>query len=158
MGLYLVYLVNIAITVAAGAAVFAYWLASRRRIAADTVGRAEEQAARLLKDAERDAESHKKEALLEAKERAHDLRAEAERAALERSQQLGETEQQLSRREASLSDRVSAAERKDRDLQARAQSIAEREKATTAAAEKDQQLVASLLGAPAQRDDIANAA
>ena len=143
MGLYLVYLVNIAITLAAAAAVFSYWIATRRRIAADTIGRADEQAARILKDAERDAEAHKKEALLEAKERAHDLRADAERAALERSQQLGETEQQLSRREALLSDRVSAAERKDRDLQARAQAVAEREKAAGAAAEKYQQLVAA---------------
>jgi ribonuclease Y len=143
MGLYLVYLVNFAITVAAAAAVFSYWVASRRRIAADTIGRAEEQAGRILKDAERDAEAHKKEALLEAKERAHDLRAEAERAALERSQQLAETEQQLSRREAMLSDKVSAAERKDRDLQARAQAVAEREKAAGAAAEKYQQLVAA---------------
>jgi ribonuclease Y len=143
MGLYLVYLVNLAITVAAAAAVFSYWLATRRRIAADTIGRAEEQVARMLKDAERDAEARKKEALLEAKERAHDLRAEAERLSLERSQQLNETEQQLSRREAMLADKTSAAERKDRDLQARAQAVSEREKTTTAAAEKYQQLVAA---------------
>ena len=65
MGLYLVYLINGAITAVAAIAVFAYWVANRKRIAAETIGRAEEQALRILKDAERDAESRKKEALLE---------------------------------------------------------------------------------------------
>ncbi len=143
MGLYLVYLVNIAITAAAAAAVFAYWVATRKRIAAETVGRADEQAARILKDAERDAEARKKEALLEAKEKAHELRTEAERAARERSQQLSETEQQLSRREATLADRGVDGRPQGPDLQARAQAVAEREKATAAAAEKYEQLVAA---------------
>ena len=88
MGLYLVYLINGAITLVAAAAVFAYWVANRKRIAAETVGRAEEQALRVMKDAERDAESRKKEALLEAKEKAHEMRTEAERVAREKHQQL----------------------------------------------------------------------
>ena len=44
MGLYLVYLVNVAITVVAATAVFSYWVANRKRIAAETIGRADEQA------------------------------------------------------------------------------------------------------------------
>ena len=36
---------------------FAVWVANRKRIAADTVGRAQEQALRLAKDAARDAET-----------------------------------------------------------------------------------------------------
>ena len=57
----------------AAAAVFAVWVANRKRIAAETIGRAEEQALRIVKDAERDAETRKKEALLEAKEKAHEI-------------------------------------------------------------------------------------
>ena len=38
MGLYLVYLINGAITAVAAAAVFAYWVANRKRIAAETIG------------------------------------------------------------------------------------------------------------------------
>ena len=68
---------------------FAYWIATRRRIAAETIGRAERMPRRILRDAERDAEARKKEALLEAKDAAHDLRQEAERQAQERRQQLG---------------------------------------------------------------------
>ena len=143
MGLYLVYVINGAITAVAAAAVFAYWVANRKRIAAETIGRAEEQAMRIMKDAERDAESRKKEALLEAKEKAHEMRTEAERTAREKSQQLADTEQQLRRKESTLGDKLSAVERKEKDLQTQAQAIADREKTTSAAAAKYEQLVAA---------------
>ena len=47
------YLVCAAVGFAAAGAVFALWIASRKRIAAETIGRAEEHAFRLAKDAER---------------------------------------------------------------------------------------------------------
>ena len=70
-----VYLILTVSVVAAFVAVgvFAYWAASRKRIAAETIGRAEEQAKGLLRDAEREAENGRKEALLEAKEKAHQI-------------------------------------------------------------------------------------
>src|ERR687894_825115 len=107
MGLYLVYVINFAVTAVAAAAVFAYWVANRKRIAAETIGRAEEQAIRVMKDAERDAETRKKEALLEAKEKAHEMRTEAERVAREKTQQLADLERQLRRRESTLIDKLS---------------------------------------------------
>src|SRR4051812_38495289 len=143
MGLYLGYLVNLVITFVAAAAVFAFWVANRKRIAAETVGRAEEQALRTLKDADRDADTRKKEALLEAKEKAHELRTEAERVAREKTQHLADLEQQLHRREQSLTDKLSTVERKEKDLHAHGQSIADKEKAATAAAAKYEQLVAA---------------
>ena len=72
------YVLDFLIAFAGAAAVYGYWVANRRRIAAETVGRAEEQAVRILRDAEREADTRRKEALLEAKERAHELRVEAE--------------------------------------------------------------------------------
>src|ERR1700730_2009740 len=141
MGLYLGYLVNLIITAAAAAAVFATWVANRKRIAAETIGRAEEQALRIHKDALRDADARKKEALLEAKEKAHELRLEAERQTRDRAQQLAEIEQHLKGRDTALSDRMAIAERKDKDLQARAQAVAEKEKTASAAAVKYDQLV-----------------
>src|SRR5687768_3556227 len=143
MGLYLVYVINGAITLVAATAVFAYWVANRKRIAAETIGRAEEQALRVLKDAERDAETRKKEALLEAKEKAHELRTEAERVAREKSQHLSDTEQQLRRKETSLGDKLVTVERKEKELQQQSKTIAEREKSTSAAAAKYEQLVAA---------------
>jgi hypothetical protein len=41
MGLYPVYLINAVITAVIGGMVFAYWVANRKRIAAETIGRAE---------------------------------------------------------------------------------------------------------------------
>ena len=54
------YLVNLIITLVAGAAVFAVWVANRKRIAAETIGRAEQEALRIAKDADREAEARRK--------------------------------------------------------------------------------------------------
>src|SRR4051812_39330366 len=94
-----VYVANVVITVAAAGAVYAVWLSNRKRLAADTVGRAEERAARLIKDAERDAETRKKEALFEAKEKAHEIVRDAEQQARKDRQQADSLEQTLNRRE-----------------------------------------------------------
>src|SRR5881296_4220962 len=101
MGLYLVYLIP-GMSLAVATAVFLVWVANRKRIAAETVGRAEEQALRIVKDAERDAESRKKEALLEAKEKAHDILMDAERQARQERQQATTLEQTLARRETAV--------------------------------------------------------
>ena len=69
------------VTAVVAAAGFAVWVANRKRIAAETIGRAEENALRIARDAERDTETRRKEALLEAKEKAHELLIEAERQA-----------------------------------------------------------------------------
>jgi ribonuclease Y len=121
---------------------FAMWVASRKRIAADTVGRAEERAQRLARDAERDAEATKKEALLAAKEKAHDILMEAERQARTDRQQAATLEQTLQRRESAAAERLSSIERLEKELRARDQALAEREQRAAAAAAKYEQLVA----------------
>ena len=55
----------IAALLAAGT-VFAVWVATRKRVAASTVERAQGEASRLVRDAERDAENLRKEAELTA--------------------------------------------------------------------------------------------
>jgi ribonuclease Y len=135
-------LVNVLITLVAAAAVFAVWVANRRRIAAETVGRAEEQALRIVKEAERDAETRKKETLLEAKEKAHELVSEAEKQVRHDRQQAQALEQTLMRREASLTERQSACERLERDLQGREKAVTERERASKGVLEKYERLAA----------------
>ena len=136
-------LINLVVTVVAGAAVFAAWLANRKRIADETIGRAEQQALRIVKDAERDAETTKKEALLEAKEKAHEILVDAERQARQERQQSASLEQTLTRREAMLSERQSAIERLEKELNARDRALSEREKSAAASAARYEQLVAS---------------
>ena len=123
-------------------AVFVYWVASRRRISAETIGRAEEQARATLRDAEREAENRKKEALLEAKEKAHHIVMDADRLAEDRRQQAARMEQILTKKEEKLTERLAADEQHEKDLRAREQSIRDRERATAATASRYEQLVA----------------
>jgi len=127
--------------VAAGA-MFAICVANRKRIAADTIGRAQEQAQRLTKDAERDAETTKKEALLAAKEKAHDILMEAERQARTDRQQAATLEQALARRESAAVERQASIERLEKELASREKLLSERERHTAAAAAKCDELVA----------------
>src|SRR5262249_17247619 len=89
-----------------------------------------------------EAETRRKEALVDAKEKAQEILAEAERQArAERQQQVG-AEQTLARRDAQLVERQATTERLERDLRARESAVASREQQAEAAAKKYEQLVA----------------
>jgi ribonuclease Y len=122
--------------------VFLYWAASRKRIAAETIGRAEEQVRTLLREAEREAENRKKEALLEAKEKAHQIIVEADRLTEERRQQSARLEQVLGKKEEKLTERLANAEQIEKDLRSREQATRDREKTTAASAARYEQLLA----------------
>jgi ribonuclease Y len=136
------YLGFLIVTLVTAGAVFLVWVANRKRIAAETVGRAEEQALRIIKDAERDSETRKKETLLEAKEKAHEIIAEAERRAADERHRAQIQEQALVRRETQLIERQAGIERLDREIGARERVVGDRETAAQAAAEKYSRLVA----------------
>jgi ribonuclease Y len=123
-------------------ATLSYWIASRKRIAAETVGRAEDHAKQLRAQAERDSESIKKEAQLEAREKTHALVADAERKARDRQQEILELEQALADRTRALADRIAAADQLERDLRKRDAALADLQKRTEAAASRSEQLVA----------------
>jgi ribonucrease Y len=137
------YVVDAVVALGAGAAVFAFWVANRKRIAAETLGRAEEQASRLLRDAERESETRRKEALLDAKERAHELRLEAEQYARDHRQQITAIEQILTRRESALTEQLDKTERAESEVRHRLAALAERERSVEAAARKYEELVAA---------------
>ncbi|MCX6538553.1 MAG: ribonuclease Y [Acidobacteria bacterium] len=134
--------VNALITAAVGTICLFVWFGNRKRAAVEIVGRAEEKAASLVRDAGREAENKKKEALLEAKERTHELVVEAERQARERRQQLAGIEQTLNRREEKLTERATLLEHREKELRTQEQALQKRDKASTEAAAKYQALVA----------------
>src|SRR5918993_362363 len=136
------YVVDAAVVLGAGAAVFALWVANRKRIAAETLGRAEEQASRVLRDAEREGDTRRKEALLDAKERAHELRLEAEQYVRDHRQQITSLEQILTRRESALTEQLDKIQRADSELSGRVAAVTERERSIQAAARKYDELVA----------------
>ncbi len=136
------YLINAAVTLAISGGVFAWYLATRRRVAADTVERARLEAERLMRDASRETEALRKEAVLEAKEKAHDLRLEAEKQIRERRDEIAKLEQSIARREASATEQRAQIEEQRRALRTREQVINERERATQATAARFDLLVA----------------
>jgi ribonuclease Y len=97
----LTYLIDVVI-LAAAAGTLLYWIASRKRIAADTIGRAQEQAAQIRREAERDAETLRKTARLEGKEQAHELLIETERQARERRQEIAQLDERLAQQRREL--------------------------------------------------------
>jgi ribonucrease Y len=119
-----------------------WWVASRRRIAADTVGRAQAEADRLLKQAERDAETLRKEAALEAREKAHAATAESDKQIRQRRDEILSLEQALADKTRALTDRLATADRVEQDLRAKSKSIEQHEAAAAAARSRADQLVA----------------
>ena len=121
---------NIGAVVAAlvtGAILFAVWLASRRRLGAEIVGKARDEARRLREDAERDVAAMQKETVLAAREEAHDLLRDTEEQTRKRREDLAALEKQLAEKTHTLTDRVSAAERADAELRTRHESVTQRE-------------------------------
>lgn len=84
----------------------------RKSIAEQKIAGAKDAAEKILADANRDADSLKKEALLEAKDEIHKLRIETERELRERRNELQKQENRLLQKEENL-------DRKDETLDKR---------------------------------------
>jgi ribonucrease Y len=126
---------------ASGGLTYLGGLRQRRRID-DSIDRARAEAERMLKQAERDAETVRKEASLEARERAHELAAQAEIQARERRHEISALEQSLADKTRALADRLSSTERIEQDLRARDQKLAAQEQTVAAAVARAEQLSA----------------
>jgi ribonucrease Y len=133
---------NVIATGAVGAVFISWWLASRRRLAAETLGRAEVEAERIQRQAQRDAETLRKEAALEARERAHEVAAQVEQQTRDRRAEIVTLEQSLADKTRTLADRISATDRLEQDLRNREKAMAHKEQAAAAAATRAEQLVA----------------
>jgi ribonucrease Y len=139
-GYYLI--INALVTAAVAGGIFAWWLASRRRLSADTIGRAQAEAERLLKQAERDTETIRKEAALSAREKAHEVATEADRLTRERRQEIVGLEHALADKTRALADRIAATDRLEQSLRGREKSLAQQEEAATAARARAEQFLA----------------
>ena len=129
-------------TLLTGAVIFFVWFATRKRVASQTVGRAEEQADRILHDAERDAEAKRKELVLAAKEQAHELLRSSEEQTRKRQDDVATLEKTLGSRTEALSSRVRSVEQAEKDVQAREGAVSKKETDITTNAARYEQLVA----------------
>ena len=126
----------------AGGAVFFVWVSTRRRIAAETVGRAEQDAARILRDAQRDAEAQQKELILAGREEAHGLLRDAERQARQRQDEVASLATTVDGRQRALAEQAAAVEKREQDVAAREAAARRQEQAVAAEAERCTRLAA----------------
>jgi ribonuclease Y len=103
-------------------------LAINRFVVSGKTRRASESAERLLLDAEKQAETMKKERLLEAKDEVFQLRAQAETDAKERRKEITALEARLLQREESIERRAESLDKRDHQLSSQQGQIAKREK------------------------------
>ena len=122
----------------AGGAVFFVWVATRKRIAAETVGRAAQDAARIL----RDAEAQQKELVLAGREEAHGLLRDAERQARQRQDEVASLETTVDGRKRALAEQAVAVEKREQDVAAREAAARRQEQAVAAEAERCARLAA----------------
>lgn len=105
---------------------FVFGYVYRRRSAEKAIGSAEENAKRILNDAMKNAETRKKEILLEAKEETHQLRQDTERDLRERRSEVQRQEHRLQQKEETLDRKMDNFEVKEEKLSARAKEIDEK--------------------------------
>lgn len=100
-----------------GFVAFKKGVSHRMKIAEAEIGSAEEQAKKILNEAMRDADTKKKETIIEAKDEAHKMRAEAEREIKERRSELTRQERRLVQKEETLDKKMDNLEAKETQLQ-----------------------------------------
>lgn len=88
----------------------------RKRAAETQIGSAEEEAKRIIHEAEKKGEARKKEALIEAKEDIHRMRQDLERETKERRGEIQRQERRLVQKEENLERKTEALEKKEEVL------------------------------------------
>jgi ribonuclease Y len=136
------YLLIIGITL--GAAIVSFflgWLVSQK-IGKAKIGRAEELAQKIVREAEKEAEIKKKEAILEAKDEWYKAKVNFERESQNRKIEIQRLEKMLSDREANLDRKVDILNRKERDVQNKEKILYARDKALRLKDEELKRLIA----------------
>jgi len=107
----------VTILIALGAALTAFFLGwiARRRIGEAKVLGAEQLAEKIVREAEREAETQKKSALLEAKDEWFREKAKLDRETQAQKTELMQTERRLQEQEGNLNRRAEVLDKKDRD-------------------------------------------
>ncbi|WP_298593863.1 ribonuclease Y [uncultured Mitsuokella sp.] len=103
--------VIVAVAVGAGAGYF-----MRKSTAEARIGSAEEEARRIVAEAEEKGETKKKEAMIEAKEDIHRLRQELDRETKERRSELQRQERRVVQKEENLDHKLDSIEKKEEAL------------------------------------------
>ena len=109
-------------------AVIAFFLGQiyTHKVSESTIGSAKDEANRILSEAMKNAETKKKEALLEAKDEIHQMRQETEKDLRERRSDVQRQEKRLQQKEETLDRKIDNLELKEEKLNERAKLIDEK--------------------------------
>ncbi|HZL04134.1 MAG TPA: Rnase Y domain-containing protein, partial [Coriobacteriia bacterium] len=121
-------------------------LAITRFVITGKAQRTRESAVRVLADAEKQAETMKKERLLEAKDEVFQLRAQAETDAKERRKEITALENRLLQREESIERRAESLDKREHQLSSQAGQILKREQDLEDAIAEEKARLESLAG------------
>jgi ribonucrease Y len=99
---------------------------ARKSLAEKQVGSAEARAATLLRDAEREADAAKREALVEAKDEIFRMRGEAEADIKARRSDIEKKEGRIDQREAVLDSRSNSLDRKEQAVEGREEEVVQK--------------------------------
>lgn len=103
--------------IAAGAAGFIIGGIYRKKVAETAIGSAKKEAARLVNEAITQAETKKKETILEAKDEIHKLRSETDRELRDRRAEVQRQERRIDQKEETLDKRSELLEKKEEILE-----------------------------------------
>ncbi len=123
---YLEYIIGGAVAVVLGVIGFFIGMSYRRKSDDKTIGSAKEEAKRILTDAIKNAETKKKELLVEAKDEVLRLRQENDKELRERRSDIQRQEHRLQQKEENLDKKIDNLEVKEEKLQKRAKEIDEK--------------------------------
>jgi ribonucrease Y len=119
------YIVLLVVGLAAGVGV---GLMIKGKTAAGKIKDAEAEAARIIANAEREAETKRKESVLEAKDKFYQARADFEKETRDKRQELQNQERRLTQKEESLEKKMDLIEKREGDAVRRERETAAREK------------------------------
>lgn len=118
----------------------------RKNKSAAMITKAEEETKRILEDANKEAETKKKEAILEAKEETHKLRSDLEREVRDRRNEITRLERRLLQREESLDKKNETLEKREEFLSNKQHDIEELESSTKLLHEQERQELQRISG------------
>ena len=114
-----VYIITVCALVLLSILTFAGGIMYRRKIAEQKLGGAEVRAEQIIKDALKDAESKKKEALLAAKEEIHKSRSEFDKEIKDRRFEISRQERRIEQKENNLDKKTDVLDKKEEKLNQR---------------------------------------
>src|SRR5512143_922248 len=118
----------IVLVIAGLAGGFGLGLLIKGKAAAGKIRGAEEEASRIIANAEREAETKRKEAVLEAKDKLYQTRAEFEKEIRDKRQEIQNQERRLTQKEENLEKKIDLVEKRESDGARREREVAAREK------------------------------